>query len=57
VTSGRWFVVHSAFEIWSAVAIDDFSSDTVGWQNPFEDNHRLGIEMAIKKDSAIPIQF
>lgn len=56
MTSGRWFVVHSAFEIWFAVAIDDFSSDTVGLQNPFEDNHRLGIEMAMKTASAIPIQ-
>lgn len=55
-TSGSWFVVHDAFEIWAAVAIDDFSGDIVGWRNPPDEKYQLGIEMAIKKAFDIPIQ-
>jgi hypothetical protein len=55
-TSGSWFVVHDAFEIWAAVAIDDFSGDIVGWRNPPDEKHRLGIETAIKKSFDIPVQ-
>ncbi len=39
-TSGSWFVVHDAFEVWAAVAIDDFSGDIVGWRNPPDEKHR-----------------
>ncbi|MHA6711000.1 hypothetical protein [Dehalococcoides mccartyi] len=55
-TSGSWFVVHDAFEIWAAVAIDDFSGDIVGWRNPPDEKHRSGIEMAIKQAFDIPVQ-
>ncbi len=55
-TSGSWFVVHDAFEIWAAVAIDDFSGDIVGWRNPPDEEHRPGIETAIKKAFDIPVQ-
>ncbi|MBM3156907.1 MAG: hypothetical protein FJ004_06445 [Chloroflexi bacterium] len=55
-TSGSWFVVHDAFEIWAAVAIDDFSGDIVGWRNPPDEKHRLAIETAIKKSFDIPVQ-
>ncbi len=55
-TSGSWFVVHDAFEIWAAVAIDDFSGDIVGWRNPPDEKHRLGIETAIKRAFDIPVQ-
>ncbi|WP_143712134.1 hypothetical protein [Dehalococcoides mccartyi] len=55
-TSGSWFVVHDAFEIWAAVAIDDFSGDIVGWRNPPDEKHRSGIETAIKKAFDIPVQ-
>ena len=54
-TSGSWFVVHDACEIWAAVAIDDFSGDMVGWRNP-SDKFRTEIENAIKKAFAIPVQ-
>jgi hypothetical protein len=52
-TSGSWFVVHDAFEIWAAVAIDDFSGEIVGWRNP-PDKFRTGIESAIKKALPFP---
>jgi hypothetical protein len=55
-TSGSWFVVHDAFEIWAAVAIDDFSGDIVGWRNPPDEQHRRGIETAIKTAFDIPVQ-
>ena len=55
-TSGRWFVVHDAFEIWAAVAIDDFSGEIVGWRNP-PDKFRTEIESAIKKTFDIPVQY
>jgi hypothetical protein len=54
-TSGSWFVVHDAFEIWAAVAIDDFSGDIVGWRNP-PDKFKTEIETAIKKAFGIPVQ-
>ncbi len=55
-TSGSWFVVHDAFEIWAAVAIDNFSGDIVGWRNPPDEKHRQWIETAIKKAFDIPVQ-
>jgi hypothetical protein len=55
-TSGSWFVVHDAFEIWAAVAIDDFSGDIVGWRNP-PDKFKTEIETAIKKAFDIPMNL
>jgi hypothetical protein len=52
-TSGSWFTIHDAFEIWGAVAIDDSSGETVGWRNP-PDKFRTEIENAIKKAFDIP---
>jgi len=49
-------VVHDAFEIWAAVAIDDFSGEIVGWRNP-PDKLRTEIENAIKKAFDIPFQY
>ncbi len=54
-TSGSWFVVHDPFEIWAAVAIDDFSGETIGWRNPPEKS-KTEIETAIKKAFNIPVQ-
>ncbi len=54
-TSGSWFVVHDAFEIWAAVAIDDFSGDIVGWRNP-PNKFKADIEIAIKNAFDIPVQ-
>ena len=55
-TSGSWFVVHDAFEIWAAMAIDDFSGDIVGWRSP-PDKFKTEVETAIKKAFDIPVQF
>ncbi|MDP2917096.1 MAG: hypothetical protein Q8O16_04110 [Dehalococcoidia bacterium] len=52
-TSGSWFTIHDAFEIWGAVAIDDFSGEIDGWRNP-PDKCRAEIENAIKKAFDIP---
>ena len=52
-TSGSWFVVHDACEIWAAVAIDDLSGVVIGWRNP-PDKFRTEIEDAIKKAFDIP---
>ena len=49
-------MVHDAFEIWAAVAIDDFSGEIVGWRNP-PDKLRTEIANAIKKAFDIPIQY
>jgi hypothetical protein len=47
-TSGSWFVVHDACEIWAAVAIDDFSGEVVGWRNPPDEPWRSEMERAVK---------
>ncbi len=47
-TSGSWFVVHDACEIWAAVAIDDFSGKIIGWRNP-PIKLKKEIECAVKK--------
>jgi len=55
-TSGSWFVVHDACEIWAAVAIDDLSGEIIGWRNPL-DKLRVEIENSIKKAFGIPVQY
>ena len=56
-TSGSWFVVHDACEIWAAVAIDDLSGEIIGWRNPL-DKLRVEIENSIKKAfGGIPVQY
>jgi len=54
-TSGSWFVVHDACEIWAAVAIDDLSGEVIGWRNP-PDKLRVEIESAIKKAFGFPAE-
>jgi hypothetical protein len=53
-TSGSWFVVHDACEIWAAVAIDDFSGEVVGWRNPPDEPWRSEMERAIKAVFSLP---
>jgi len=53
-TSGSWFTVHDACEIWGAVAIDDLSGQVLGWRNPPKEEHREKIEQAIKQAFGIP---
>ena len=55
-TSGSWFTVHDACEIWGAVAIDDLSGEVIGWRNP-PAKLKKEIEEAIKKAFEIPVQF
>jgi len=52
-TSGSWYTVHDAFEVWAAVAID-LDGTVVGWRNPPDEEHRAAIEEAIKKAFGIP---
>ncbi len=47
-TSGCWYTVHDAFEIWGAVAID-LSGRVVGWRHPPRKELRKPIEEAIKR--------
>ena len=54
-TSGSWFVVHDACEIWAAVAIDDFSGEVIGWRNP-PDKSRAEIESAIREAFGISVE-
>ena len=60
-TSGSWFTVHDAFEVWGAVAIDDASGEVVGWRNPPGDipdtepgAFKKAVEEAIKSAFDIP---
>lgn len=52
-TSGSWFTIHDACEVWAAVAID-LDGTVVGWRNPPGKEHRAAIEEAIKKAFGIP---
>ena len=54
-TSGSWFTVHDACEIWGAVAIDDLSGEVIGWRNP-PAKLQAEIEAAIKKAFGIPVK-
>ncbi len=52
-TSGCWYTVHDAFEVWAAVAID-LDGSVVGWRNPPDEPWKTQIEEAIKKVFGIP---
>lgn len=54
-TSGSWFTVHDACEVWGAVAIDDLSGEVIGWRNP-PAKLQAEIEAAIKKAFGIPVK-
>ena len=46
-TSGCWYTIHDAFEVWAAVAIDP-DRTVIGWQNE-PTRYKAEIEAAIKK--------
>jgi len=52
-TSGCWYTIHDACEIWGAVAID-LNGEVVGWRNPPKEEFRKSIEEAIKKEFGLP---
>ena len=54
-TSGSWFTVHDACEVWGAVAIDDLSGEVIGWRNP-PSKLQAEIEAAVKKAFGIPVE-
>lgn len=54
-TSGSWFTVHDACEVWGAVAIDDLSGEVIGWRCP-PARLQAEIEAAIKKAFGRPIK-
>ena len=47
-TSGCWYTIHDAFEVWGAVAID-MDGSIVGWRNPPKEEWQKPIEDAIIK--------
>jgi len=55
-TSGSWFTVHDACEVWGAVAID-LDGEVIGWRNPPGEEIRPQVEEAIKKAFGIPGEF
>jgi len=52
-TSGSWYTVHDACEVWGAVAID-LDGTVIGWRNPPGDEIRPLLEEAIKKAFELP---
>jgi len=56
-TSGSWFTVHDACEVWGAVAIDDLTGEVIGWREPPPDDIRKQVEKAIKGAFGIPVRF
>jgi len=52
-TSGSWFTIHDACEVWSAVAID-LDGTVIGWHNEPEENWKEPLVEAIKKAFGIP---
>ena len=52
-TSGCWYTIHDACEIWGAVAID-LNGEVVGWRNPPKEEFKKLIEEAIKKEFGLP---
>jgi hypothetical protein len=55
-TSGCWFTIHDACEVWGAVAID-LDGTVIGWRNPPGAEIRAQIEEVIKKAFGIPGEF
>lgn len=51
-TSGCWFTVHDACDVWGAVAIE-LDGTVIGWRNPPQEEYRKELEEAIKKAFAI----
>ena len=52
-TSGCWYTIHDACEIWGAVAID-LDGEVIGWRSPPKEEFRKPIEEAIKKAFELP---
>ena len=55
-TSGSWYTVHDACEVWGAVAID-LNGEVLGWRNPPGEEVREQIEQAIMQAFGIPVQW
>lgn len=55
-TSGSWFTVHDACELWGAVAIEDLTGEVIGWRNPPPEESRAEIEQAIKTAFGILVE-
>ena len=55
-TSGSWYTIHDACEVWGAVAIDDLSGDVIGWRNPPKEEIRGEVEQAIMQAFGIPVK-
>ena len=56
-TSGSWYTVHDACEVWGAVAIDDLTGEVIGWRQPPREEIREQVEKAIKAAFGIPVRF
>jgi len=56
-TSGSWYTIHDACEVWGAVAIDDLTGEVIGWRAPPPEEIREQVEKAIKAAFGIPVQF
>ena len=56
-TSGSWYTVHDACEVWGAVAIDDINGEVIGWRSSPREDIRGPIEKAIKAAFGIPVKY
>ncbi|MBI4286324.1 MAG: hypothetical protein HY670_10590 [Chloroflexi bacterium] len=52
-TSGSWYTVQDACEVWGAVAIG-LDGTVVGWRSPPDEKYRLQLEEAIKRAFGLP---
>jgi len=52
-TSGSWYAVQDACEVWGAVAID-LDGTVLGWRSPPDEKYRPQLEEAIKKAFELP---
>jgi len=52
-TSGNWYTIQDACEVWSAIAID-LDGTTIGWRNPPDEPWRSEMERAVKAVFSLP---
>ena len=53
-TSGNWYTIQDACEVWASVAID-LDGTVIGWRNPPGEPYRSGMEKAIKEAFGLPL--
>lgn len=53
-TSGNWYTIQDACEVWAAVAID-LDGTVIGWRNPPDEPYRSEMEKAIKEAFGLPL--